>query len=140
MPLRQPNCRNLVNPTTALAVLAQHCQGLRSLILLNLDGPRSLPWKWILLSTTKLEVVRCSCPGLMELSLDVKVYLYYRRPRLHVAVTAALVLFRNLRRLTVYTLMPNLPPDAGLLPHHQVRAAAREWIENAKTRSIFLRR
>ena len=62
----------------------------------------------------------------MELSLDAKVYLYDRRPRLDVAVAAALAIFRNLRRLTVYTLMPNLPPDAELLPHHQVRAVARE--------------
>ena len=90
-----------------------------------------------MLSTSNLEVVRCSCPGLMELSLDVKVYLYYRRPRLDVALAAALAIFRNLRRLTVHTLIPNLPPDAGLLPHHQVRAVAREWIENAGTRSIL---
>lgn len=62
----------------------------------------------------------------MEFSLDAKVYLYDRRPRLDVAVAAALAVLRNLRRLTVYTLMPDLPPDAGLLPHHQVRAVTRE--------------
>ena len=73
----------------------------------------------------------------MELSLDAKLYIYDHRPRLDVAVAAALAIFRNLRRLTVYTLMPDLPPDAGLLPHRQVRAVAREWIENRKTRSII---
>ena len=41
----------------------------------------------------------------MELSLDAKVYLYDRRPRLDVPVIAALATFRNIRRLTVYTLI-----------------------------------
>lgn len=45
-------------------------------------------------------------------------------------VTAALAAFRNLRRLTIYTIMPYLPPEFGLLPHHQARAVAREWTEN----------
>ena len=57
-------------------------------------------------------------------------YLYDREPRLNMAVSNALATFRNLRRLTVYTIMPYLPPKAGLLPRHQARAVAREWIEN----------
>ena len=116
-------------PNDCIPAIARNCQSLCSLDPRKFDGPRSFPRKWILLSTTYLEVVRCSCPALMELSLDAKVYLYDRRPRLVVAVNAALATFRNIRRLMVYTLIPYLPPDAGLLPHHQPRAVAPESIE-----------
>lgn len=66
----------------------------------------------------------------MELSLDAKTYYYGRQIRLEMGVTAALAAFRNLRRLTIYTITPYLPPESGLLPYHQARAVAREWIEN----------
>ena len=45
-------------------------------------------------------------------------------------VNAALAEFRFLRCLTVYTVMPYLRSRAELLPHHQARAVAREWVEN----------
>lgn len=110
--------------------VAQGCQSLHSLELRNFDGPDSSPWKWILFSPNDLETINCGCPGLMELSLDAKTYFYGRQLRLDMGVTAALAAFRNLRRLTLYTIMPYLPPESGLLPHHQARAVAREWTEN----------
>ena len=120
------------NPNDCISTIAQRCQRLRSLELRNSDQQHSLPWKWILLSNNDLEVIGCGCPGLMELSLDAKIYLYGRQPRLDMVVTAALAAFRNLRRLTVHTLMPYLPPEPGLLPYHQARAIAREWTENVQ--------
>ena len=110
--------------------IAQYCKKLHSLELRTFDGPRSLPWKWIVLSATDLDTIRCSCPSLMELSLDARTFLYGCHPRLDTCVTAALSRFRNLRRVTVHTLIPYSRPETGLLPHHQARAIAREWVEN----------
>lgn len=107
-----------------------HCHNIRSLDLRNFDGPYSLPWKWILLSANDLRTIRHSCPGLMELSLDCKIYSYSRQLRLDMDIAIEISDFRNLRRLTVCTLMPCLPPKAGLPAHHQARAIAREWVEN----------
>lgn len=113
-----------------VSTIARGCQSLQSLELRNSDEPDSSPWKWILFSPNDLEAIGCGCPGLMELSLDAKMYFYGRQTRLDMGVTAALASFRNLRRLTVYTIMPYLPPEPGLLPYHQARAIAREWTEN----------
>ena len=117
-------------PNDCVRAIAQHCKNLHSLELRTYDGRFSLPWKWIVLSATDLEIIRCSCPSLMELSLDARTFLYGRHPRLDMCVTAALSTFRNLRRVTVHTLIPCSPPGGGLLLHHQARAVAREWVEN----------
>ena len=117
-------------PNDCLRAIAQHCKKLHSLELRTYDGPFSLPWEWIVLSATDLERIRCSCPSLMELSLDARTFLYGCHPRLDMCVTAALSTFRNLRRVTVHTLIPYSPPEAGLIVHHQARAVAREWVEN----------
>ena len=85
-----------------------------------------------MLSATDLEIIRCSCPSLMELSLDARTFRYSCHPRLDTRVTAALSTFRNLRRVTVNTLIPYSSPEAGLLPHHRARAIARECFENVK--------
>lgn len=45
-------------------------------------------------------------------------------------MTTALARFRNLRFLTVYTIMPYLRPEAGRLPHHQAHAVTRECVED----------
>ena len=119
-------------PNDCVRTISQHCKRLHSLELRTFDGPRSLPWKWILLSAIDLEIIRYSCPSLMELSLDARTFLYGRHPRLDTCVNAALSKFRNLRRVTVHTLIPYSPPEAGLLPHHQARAISREWVENVQ--------
>ncbi len=118
-------------PNDCVSAITQSCQRLRSLHFRNFEcGPFSVAWSWAQLSPHDLQAIRCSCPSLMELSLDAKLYLYGCQPRLDIDVTAGLARFRNLRRLTVYTMMPYSPPEAGLRPHHQARAVAREWIEN----------
>ena len=112
--------------------IARNCQRLQSLELRSFDGLKFLPWRWIMLSATDLKLIRCSCSSLMELSLDVKTYLYGCNPRLDMSVTAALATLRNLRRVIVHTLMPYSRTEAGLLPHHRARAVAREWVENLR--------
>ena len=120
------SCRQHV----CVPVITQHCQSLRSMDLRIFEGTRSLRWLWILLSVSDLEAIRSSCPSLMELSLDSKIHFHGREAGLDMDVTAALAKFRNLRRLTVYTILDHSRPEAGLLPHHQARAVTREVVEN----------